>query len=652
MYVLFEDSGSFKAEKIFSEAEATLQVEAASGRRSKIRRNNVLLTFSTPEPEQLLEEAHALANDIDIPFLWEFAPKDDFDATELASDYYGPQPSAVQQAALIFALQNAPIYFHRRGRGRYRAAPPDILEAALAAQEKRRQEEALQQEWVDALLAGQMPEAIGQQKQALLFSPDKNSLEYKAFNQAVQQLACTPEQLMLNLKAWPHPLALMRERFFNTHFPKGIDFPSFSQVKIPDGLPLADVTAYSVDDADTTEVDDALSVSPVAENVYRIGVHIAAPGLLIQRGSELDEIARARMSTVYMPGQKIPMLPEALIEQCSLDAQTAKPALSLYATVNIESGELLETETRLEQIIVQENLRSDELSDLVTEEALNDASQTLPYAEWLRPLWAYACHLGQEREAHRGRPENNLRTEYTFTLEGPPDDPDSLVRLTPRHRNAPLDRLIAEYMIFANNQWGKLLAQHDVPGVYRSQQGGRVRMTTHPLPHDTIGVPQYIWATSPLRRYIDLINQWQIIAAAKHGVSARLAAPFKPKEADLFAIIGAFDSQYASWAEFQREIERYWCLRWLQQQNLRQVQATVIRDDLVRLNCAPLVIKLPSLPALEKGQNVIIDLLRYDELALEVEARFIKTDDAAPETAPCDEQTEPSEANENENRNA
>src|SRR3546814_12855854 len=80
-------------------------------------------------------------------------------------------------------------------------------------------------------------------------------------------------------------------------------------------------------------------------------------------------------------------------------------------------------------------------------------------------------------------------------------------------------------MILTNNRWGGLLAQHGVPGIYRSQQTGRVRMSTQALPHEAIGVPQYAWSTSPLRRYIDLINQGQLLAAVEHGVSARLAAP-------------------------------------------------------------------------------------------------------------------------------
>jgi exoribonuclease-2 len=122
---------------------------------------------------------------------------------------------------------------------------------------------------------------------------------------------------------------------------------------------------------------------------------------------------------------------------------------------------------------------------------------------------------------------------------------------------------------------------------------------------------------------VDLVNQWQLVATVENGVSARLVAPYKPKDADLFAIIGAFDAQYAAWADFQNSMERYWCLRWVKQQGLTRITASVIRDDLVRLNNAPLVTRVGGMPALERGTLVEIDVLGADELALELECRYV-----------------------------
>lgn len=625
MYVLYEDSGNFKAEKIFSQSDSTMQVESESGKRSKIKNTSVLFSFEQPAPAVMLEQARDLAQTLEIDFLWECAPQEEFDAATFAQDYFGHAPSAVEKAGLIFALNSAPAYFHRRGKGQYRPAPPDILAAALAAIEKKQKQAAQQQEWTEQLVAGQLPEAIAEVAHALLTRPDKNTLQWKAFEAAIEQLNTNPEKLLLQLGAWPHALAVHQHRFMTANFPKGTQFAPVQVSEINADLPTADVVAYSVDDTSTTEVDDALSVTRLDDDIVRIGVHIAAPGLAITRGSDLDKLARTRMSTVYIPGLKIPMLPNELIDAFSLDAGKPKPALSLYVTANLATGELLSTETRIERIQVRENLRHNLLDEFVTDEALADPQSDLPYAEWLRPLWAYAQHLSKQREEVRGKPENNNRVEYSFVLDGPYDDPDTPVQLVPRRRNAPLDRLVAEYMIMTNNIWGGLLAQHGVPGIYRSQQMGRVRMSTHALPHESIGVPQYAWCTSPLRRYVDLVNQWQLIATVEHGVSARLVAPFKPKDADLFAIIGAFESQYTVWSDYQSAMERYWCLRWLQQQGLRTVQASVLRDDLVRLSCAPLVTRIPGLPELERGQIITLDILGFDELALELDCRLRET---------------------------
>ncbi len=622
MHVLYEDSGNFKAEKIFSESDTTMQVESASGKRSKIKKANVLFSFEQPVPAALLEQAQALAATLEIDFLWECAPQEEFDATVFAQEYFGHPPSAVEKAALIFALNSAPAYFHRRGKGCYRPAPPDILAAALAAIEKKRKQAEQQQQWIDQLVAGQLPEEIAAVADSLLIRPDKNSQQWKAFDAAVQQLQTTPDKLLLSCGAWPHPLALHQHRFFATNFPKGTQFPPLDTSEPGADLPLADVIAYSVDDASTIEVDDALSITGLDGDRVRIGIHIAAPGLAVQRDNELDKLARGRMSTVYIPGLKVPMLPGEIIAQFSLDEGKPRPALSLYVEADLATGEIISSETRLERIQVRANLRHNTLDEFVTEEALNDPDADLPYGEWLRPLWRFAQHLCAQREQVRGKPENNNRIDYSFELDGPYDDPDTPVRLVPRRRNAPLDRLVAEYMILTNNLWGGLLAKHGVPGIYRSQQAGKVRMSTHALPHEAIGVPQYAWSTSPLRRYVDMVNQWQILATAEHGVSARLVAPFKPKDADLFAIIGAFDSQYATWNEFQSSMERYWCLRWLQQQDVRTVQGSVIRDGLVRLEGVPMVVRVPALPDLERGQSVTLDVLGFDELSLELDCRL------------------------------
>ena len=131
-----------------------------------------------------------------------------------------------------------------------------------------------------------------------------------------------------------------------------------------------------------------------------------------------------------------------------------------------------------------------------------------------------------------------------------------------------------------------------------------------------------------MRRYTDLVNQWQIIACVEQGIAAPLTAPFKPRDVDLFAIISAFEAAYGAYADFQSTLERYWCLRWLTQHQVSGVAATVLKDESVSLVEIPLVFKLPGLPVVPRGTLLKLDMVRWDELDLTVEARLLKIENA------------------------
>ena len=186
----------------------------------------------------------------------------------------------------------------------------------------------------------------------------------------------------------------------------------------------------------------------------------------------------------------------------------------------------------------------------------------------------------------RGKPETFNRPDYTFKLvgnDGAEPQGNEQVQIGTRQRGAPLDLMVAEAMILANSTWGQWLAELGVPGIYRSQAslapGVKVRMGTKALPHAGIGVKSYAWSTSPLRRYTDLVNQWQIIACARHGKTAALAAPFKPKDADLFSIISGFDAAYSAYNGYQGAIERFWTLKYLQQHGITELVATRVQGQ-------------------------------------------------------------------------
>ncbi len=629
MNLFFEESGDFKAGTVLQQQGEAYQVELQTGKRTKVKARDVLLQFSSPEPAQLMKDAHEIADDIDLDFLWEVAGQEEFAYAELGVEYFGHEPKPQEAAGLLLRLHNAPIYFYKKGRGRYKAAPEASLKAALAGIEKKKQQAAIQAQYVDELKARRLPDAFKPMAMQLLFKPDKNSIEYKALDAACAELQTTPQRLMLEVGGIGSTRQLHMAKFLHEYFPKGTGFPAISVPGTP-SLTVAEVQAFSIDDVTTTEIDDAFSVVQLADAKVRIGIHIAAPGLGIKRDDVIDAIARQRLSTVYMPGDKITMLPDELVESFTLAEGKTCPALSLYATLDPADWSVLATETRAEAVPIAANLRHNDLDDIVTEENLAAGAGEYPHKTDIALLWQWAQVLEKgrmaKREAFGLRPEQTNRVDFNFYVE------DDVVTIVRRKRGAPLDKIVAELMIFANSTWGKLMHDHGVPGIYRSQGAGgggwtarmQVRMVTHAAPHQGLGVDQYAWSTSPLRRYTDLVNQWQIMACAEHGVTAPLVAPFKPKDADLFAIVSAFDAAYAAYADFQSNMERYWCLRWLSQENAKHVDAVVLKDEVLRLVDIPLIIRLPGMPQAPRGTQVKLDMIRWDEVDLGVEARLIE----------------------------
>lgn len=649
MFALFDEAGKFLTGRVLSEADNSLQVELESGKRVKVKSANLLLQFDKPAPSVLLPSAQGLAGQIELDLAWTFAPEDEFGFADLAADYFQDPPTLEQQVAALLRLSEAPHYFRRAGKGRYKKAPADILQQALAAIEKKQQVQALIDTWAAELGAGRCPAPVREQLYKILFKPDKNAPEYKAVVHAAKATHLAPLALLQQAGAISNAYQFHWQRFLFEHFPKGTGFAALQAPPVADPLPMAAVQAFSVDDSSTTEIDDALSVQGLGTGEVTLGIHIAAPALAILPGSPIDHVARQRLSTVYMPGHKVTMLPDALVQSYTLQAGGPRPALSLYLTFSEADLTLLRHTTRLEQVPIAHNLRHDQLDLAISADWLQNPAAVpgAPLADAvvaLRPELAFLYRLAlackARRELVRGKPETFTRPDYTFKLEGVQGDAphgNETVLIGTRSRGAPLDLMVAEAMILANSTWGQLLADSGVPGIYRSQAslapGIKVRMGARALPHAGIGVKCYAWSTSPLRRYTDLVNQWQIIACVRHGTTAALAAPFKPKDTALFAVISAFDAAYTAYNQFQNGMERYWTLHYLQQHGITELTATLIKDNLVRADTLPLVFNVLGTEGLQRGAQVRVRLGRIDDIALEVHGTVLERLDGPTDAA-------------------
>ena len=661
MHLLYEEGGDIKVATVQSasgtgDAESW-QATSLSGKKIKLKAKEVWLRFEKPEAQALMDEANALSKEIDLQFLWDCAPDEEFGLVDVAQEYFGAQASIPQQTALAISLQGAPVFFRRKGRGRFQRAPLEQLQAGLAALERKQKELEQQAAWQQELVAGVFPETFKSQANQLLFSPDKNTSAYKALIAACTESGESPAQLMIRCGAINSPLQYHQGMFLKAHFPQGAAHDqslALDQAALDAAiseLPLADVTAFSIDDSGTTEIDDALSVTALEGGGHRIGIHIAAPGLVITKDDALDKVARTRMSTVYFPGDKITMLPDTVIAQFSLDEGAVRPALSIY--VDIDAVGVVDKDSlqlRAEMVPMGANLRLENLEHLVTEESLADESAGYAYHQELSVLWAAAklLHAGRQEQ----RVANGLRAEQLGAL-----DPNALARdfhfqikevdgaqrveITPRQRGSILDTIVAEWMIYCNSASGRLLADHGIPGLFRTQKGWgplRTRMQTTPGPHEGLGLDYYAWCTSPLRRYSDLVNQWQLIAIAKHGITTKMVAPFPPRDAALMGIAADFEACYSAYSEYQDRLEKYWCLRWITQDEVaKQVFVRHLKEGMSRVEPVPLHLPVPELatrPRMTRAEVSVadVDLLQLTAgvRVLHIETPEVPESDASP----------------------
>ena len=647
MHLLYEEGGDIRVATVQSasgtgDAESW-QATSLSGKKIKLKAKEVWLRFEKPEPQALMDQANTLSKEIDLQFLWDCAPDEEFGLVDVAQEYFGAQANIPQQTALAIALQGAPVFFRRKGRGRFQRAPLEQLQAGLAALERKQKELEQQTAWQEELVAGIFPESLKSQANQLLFSPDKNTLAYKALIAACTQSGESPAQLMIRCGAIGSPLQYHQGMFLKAHFPQGAEHDESLVVEqaVLDAaileLPLAEVSAFSIDDSGTTEIDDALSVTALEGGGHRIGIHIAAPGLVIAKDDALDKVARTRMSTVYFPGDKITMLPDTVIAQFSLDEGAARPALSIY--VDIDSAGVVDKESlqlRAEMVPMVANLRLENVEHLVTEESLVDQSANYAYRQELSVLWTAAklLHAGRQEQ----RIANGLRAEQLGVL-----DPNALARdfhfqikevdgeqrveISPRQRGSILDTIVAEWMIYCNSASGRLLADHGLPGLFRTQKGWgplRTRMQTTPGPHEGLGLDYYAWCTSPLRRYSDLVNQWQLIAIAKHGITAKMVAPFPPRDAALMGIAADFEACYSAYGEYQDRLEKYWCLRWINQDATpKQVFVRHLKEGMSRVEPVPLHLPVPELATHPRMTRAEVNIADVDLLQLTAGVRVL-----------------------------
>ena len=595
MNIFYEESGQFKVAAIVQKNDATYQVDTQHGKRTKVKANNVFAEFDG-DMAAFLENAQAQAADIDTDLLWEVCGEEEFSAEAIAEEYYGHAPTKTELAATLIALYAAPMYFYKKAKGVFKAAPEETLKQALAAIERKKQQDAQIDAWAEALKHGEMPSEIAADLKTILHAPDKQSLTYKAFTKAADALKTSAYELAKKTGGITSIPQYLQDGFEIKYFPKGTGFPDLPLPEMPD-LPKADVTAFSIDDESTTEVDDALSLTDLGNGTKRVGIHIAAPSLAIKPGDKMEKNIMERLSTVYFPGGKITMLPENWIAAFSLDAGAYRPAVSIYFDVDDEFN-VGEPTCKIEAVNIAENLRIQTIEPHFNAETGLDEAGEMMFAHHQDLIWFHQFAVALQKA--RGKYEPDRAPQYDYSIELDEAGKVSVVR---RERGSPIDMLVSEMMILANSTWAQMLHDNDLPGLFRVQPAGKVRMSTKSEPHIGMGVQHYGWFTSPLRRAADYINQKQLLSL----IDDTAEPLFQQSDAELFAALRDFDTAYAAYADFQRQMEAYWSLVYLQQQGTNELTATILKEDLVRIEGLPLVTRATGIPfdALPKSQVLL-----------------------------------------------
>ena len=613
MNIFYEESGQFKVAAIVQKNDATYQVDTQHGKRTKVKANNVFAEFDG-DMAAFLENAQAQAADIDTDLLWEVCGEEEFSAEAIAEEYYGHAPTKTELAATLIALYAAPMYFYKKAKGVFKAAPEETLKQALAAIERKKQQDAQIDAWAEALKRGEMPSEIAADLKTILHAPDKQSLTYKAFTKAADALKTSAYELAKKTGGITSIPQYLQDGFEIKYFPKGTGFPDLPLPEMPD-LPKADVTAFSIDDESTTEVDDALSLTDLGNGTKRVGIHIAAPSLAVKPGDKMEKNIMERLSTVYFPGGKITMLPENWIAAFSLDAGAYRPAVSIYFDVDSEFN-VGEPTCKIEAVNIAENLRIQTIEPHFNAETGLDEAGEMMFAHHQDLIWFHQFAVALQKA--RGKYEPDRAPQYDYSIELDEEGKVSVVR---RERGSPIDMLVSEMMILANSTWAQMLHDNDLPGLFRVQPAGKVRMSTKSEPHIGMGVQHYGWFTSPLRRAADYINQKQLLSL----IDDTAEPLFRQSDAELFAALRDFDTAYAAYADFQRQMEAYWSLVYLQQQGTSELTATILKEDLVRIEGLPLVTRATGIPfdALPKTQ-VLLKITELDPEKQFIALNYVK----------------------------
>jgi len=527
----------------------------------------------------LEEERTRLAAELDLNLLWEVVRDHGrgYSADELAELFFGRR-SVAGTAVMLEALFNDRLYFVRRNL-EFVARDADQVErlhtqherVRLRSEAGRRTRNLIRAIIENGIVppADETAEMIAELKR-YLENPFTRSRELTATLEAAVADISPAEiayEILERLGAAPAGPRFALIGGVRTSFSDAA-LAEAQKVTGPERPPIDDPFAIAIDDEETVEVDDAISCEPTADGGFRVRIHIALVADYVPKGGAMDQEAAARGSTVYLPETTIRMLPDGVsTDAASLIAGHQRHVLTTEVRLSPD-GELVDYCLYPGQLRIAAQTTYDKADRLLCdhESGGNDMSMLL------RRLCVAASKL-------RGRRRNAgailmQRREPKVTVVKDEIDVKTI------DNSSPSRQLVAEFMVLSNYAAARLATQRHIPMIYRVQPGTssdlltqRPHLSLYPEFHAGVGLDCYLQASSPIRRYMDLVLQRQLIAA----LSEQAAAAYQPDE--LLTVLAAAESAEAEGKELERRAKRYWILRYLERHALgRPLEAIVLRD--------------------------------------------------------------------------
>ncbi len=593
--VEFLESGSLRLGYVRRREQKKIQVIDPRGRESSVPVSRVVVVHvAVPEEdfrgaaESIRERIDSLCTEIDVELLWESIQTEsrEFDLRELAEFYFGSS-STESQSAIFRRLADGGMFFKRNGT-RFQPRARLQVDSQRLRIAREQEKENFRKHVGDilnrAIQDGTPPDAddwdsIAERLEIWLRRRERDEvgsvLEQLAGESRAREIAYDLLVKSGRIQAWEDRFLVIHG--ISTSFPAEVIEASNElepNAVVGNREDWSGQLTLAIDDDETVEVDDALTVSEDAGHLT-VGVHIADVSAFVNKGDTLDREASRRSATVYLPNTSVTMFPPRLsTDLASLVSGTRRPAFSVEARFN-RDNELVDFRVFRTTVTV-----TDRLSYEAADSRLLEGDATLT------SLHRIASHLQNKRseggaQIHR-RPEIKVRV----------NDGDVSVRRV--EVDTPARLIVSEMMILANRLAADNAATTGVPIIFRTQEPPdspppdieglpeaiqfellrrsfkRSRLSLTPGAHSGLGLGAYAQMSSPIRRYADLVTQRQIVAALE-------GQPFPYDREELLSIITSAEATELDMRKLEQTSTMYWILTYLTREKMDEpIQALAI----------------------------------------------------------------------------